>query len=85
MTVREQIVEVLSAADRPLTQLEIAHRGNLVPSSVRRTCQQMERERAIVATDATGIGSRWNQPAFQLAAPAADVSDAMLPAEGASL
>lgn len=42
-TVRDTIIDTLRAADRPLTQSEIAGRTYMVPSSVRRECQILRR------------------------------------------
>lgn len=44
MTVREAVLDTLRNADRSLSQVEIATRGDLVASSVRRECQRLERD-----------------------------------------
>ena len=66
MTVREKILDVLYNADRPLSQVEIATRGVLVDSSVRRECQMLEKNQSIVVKGFNH--TRENQPEFVLTA-----------------
>ena len=61
MTVRETIYSVLLKADRPLRQVDIATRGVLVDSSVRRECQNLEKRGEIVCQTFDG-----GAPAFVL-------------------
>ena len=62
MTVRDAILNVLLNADRPLRQVDIAHRGWLVNSSVRRECQKLEKQGEI---DVQGFDG--GKPTFILA------------------
>lgn len=64
MTVKEHILEILSEANEPLTQVQIADRGFLVDSSVRRTVQSLTRSGALVIEDYAGNGN--GSPRFVL-------------------
>ena len=76
MTLRDRILDCLSTADRPLTQIEIAQRLDAVPSSVRRTVQTMERTKAIIYREMVGA----NSPTFSL--PPAVVAPATVTNQG---
>jgi DNA-binding IclR family transcriptional regulator len=73
MTVAARILDILYTTDRNLTQADIAAHGNMVPSTVRRTCQELEAAGKIACM---GFGRFDTHPEFNLSAATRSAMDA---------